>query len=535
MAKRRSSSRAHGRSRDGERGVEPAVVSVARREPVDVPRALRRARKLASDDELAVALVDMAYDVDATTIMPFIDAVKRLKDEQWRARTLFSAVQQFRSEFTKSLPAAAQDVIVALVQGIGHEPARAVLMRKLPAELPESLRARLAGLAAALPDPVIQLETLIHLDRKPSDETLGAWLDAARRIDDQEKRARALATIAARLSPGRLAEAFAAARAIDDPGAAGLALVHIAHHFRDADARERAHLEIVSRVSSIGDPIRRFDVLAALRDLPADSRRTAETTLFELAVAFEDAALRCRAMFVVADFAQDEVLRKNALLAGIAAAERVPEPRARGELLALLRPAGPWLDPAVRAELRRAVDRVESREVQRELRSALSRIFVVERPSRPENATPAAPPRRRERRWDVFVSYATVNVEEARSLASELRSRGLQVFLSADTLDAEVGSAGWVAAIDKALEGTGAMLVVVTREALASKWVAEEWRKYYRLMVDNQSGRLFSLRLSGPPIAELPLTLRNYQVIDSPTGRLEPGHFTRIFDLVRGR
>jgi hypothetical protein len=196
-------------------------------------------------------------------------------------------------------------------------------------------------------------------------------------------------------------------------------------------------------------------------------------------------------------------------------------------------------DPTVRAEVRRAVDRFDDPEIQGELRTILSRFFVEDRPPpeverRRRHARPAAT-HARDRQWDVFISYATADVREARSLASELKSRGLRVFLAADTLDEEVGSTGWTAAIDDVIESSRAMLVLVTHNALASNWVAEEWRKYYRPMVDTQSGRMLSLRLNGPPIAELPLSLRMYQVIESATGRIEPGHLTRILDLVRGR
>ena len=80
-----------------------------------------------------------------------------------------------------------------------------------------------------------------------------------------------------------------------------------------------------------------------------------------------------------------------------------------------------------------------------------------------------------------------------------------------------------------------AMLVLATATSMASKWVAEEWRKYYRMMVDTESGHLFSLRLNGPAIADLPLTLWMYQVIDTLDGQVAPDHFRRILDLVAGR
>jgi hypothetical protein len=209
-------------------------------------------------------------------------------------------------------------------------------------------------------------------------------------------------------------------------------------------------------------------------------------------------------------------------------------------LLALLRPAGPWLDPAVRAEVRRAVDRIGDPAIQAELRNTLSRIFARDGPAAdprgPSSAVPApaAEAQRREWTWDLFISYATEDVDDARSIAFELKSRGLRVFLCADAIDAAAGSVGWITALDEAISSTRAMLVLVTDTSMASKWVAQEWLKYYRRMIDAGAGCLFSVRLSGPPIANLPLTLQGYQVIETD-GRIAPNHFTRMLDLVQGR
>jgi len=52
-------------------------------------------------------------------------------------------------------------------------------------------------------------------------------------------------------------------------------------------------------------------------------------------------------------------------------------------------------------------------------------------------------------------------------------------------------------------------------------------------MIDAGTGCLFSVRLSGPPIASLPLTLQGYQVIETD-GRIVPNHVTRVLDLVQG-
>jgi hypothetical protein len=538
----RTRSRPPGTSLPGKRrrGVEPAIVSVARRKPVAVRAALRKARRLVVDEDLAVALVDMAYDVDTATVMPFLEALRRVRDERWRARTLFSVFEHAARQLTEDLPAAAQDAVVSLIEGIEDEAARAATLRKLPQRFPAPLRARLAGLAEALTDPLERLRTVLSYEKGSDSARAGGLLEAARRIADEEKRGEALAIVAPRLNPTQLMDALAVATSIADPGVSGQALVRIARSIPDDRWRERAQLEILERASAIADPVCRFDVLAALRDLPVERKRTTESALYELATSFADPSVRSRALFIAGDFADDEILRKKAFLGGIAAAETVLDMEVRAELLEALYPVGPWLDPAVRAEVRRAVERVPDASLRGRLRSHLGRLFVYDRPS-PEldlrapgsDARPGAS-RLRDRLWDVFISYATADLDSARSLAFDLKSRGLQVFLSADSLDAEVGSVAWTAALDHALETSRALLVLLTPSALASKWVAQEWRKYYQLMVEDQAGCLLTLRLSGPAIAELPLTLRMYQVLDSATGQIEPVHITRILDLVRG-
>lgn len=110
----------------------------------------------------------------------------------------------------------------------------------------------------------------------------------------------------------------------------------------------------------------------------------------------------------------------------------------------------------------------------------------------------------------------------------------MRVFFSADTIDAAAGTTGWTKAIDATLIQSRFVLVILTPHALASKWVEEEWRKYYRLMIETEAGALFSLRIGGPPIAGLPLPLRMYRCDDTQTGRIEPRHLTRIMDVVRG-
>jgi hypothetical protein len=532
---RRAAKRRHPR-RGGARGVEPAVVSAERRRPIDVAGALRDVGRLRTDEDVALELVRMAFDVDAGTVLPFLAALRRIQDERWRARTIFSVFRRASRELIGAMPAPAQDEVVALVAAIGDETARALALRELATDVLPPLRDRLAALAEQLGDPLVRLRTVTEYEKAPSDDRRRALLDLASGIEDEEKRGEALVTLAATLSPPFLEEAYATAAALSDPGSAARAMTRLSQASTDAAARERAQLEILERSESIADPIREFDVLSQLRELPVGSRRATEARLSELAAKFEDPAVRCRAMFIAADYSEDEVRRKGLLLSGIAAAELVPE-RERAQLLEVLRGAGPWLDPAVRSEIRRVVDRFEDPALRDHLRGVFSRLYFAEpTPTNGRSAERAGSRRPRataaREEWDVFISHAGADAASARVLASELRSRGLKVFLATDTLDREVGTSGWIEAVDGALQSSRALLVVATAASMASRWVAEEWRKYYHCMVESQRGKLVSLRLSGPAIGELPLTLRSFQVIDSATGRVEPEHISRILDLV---
>jgi hypothetical protein len=296
--------------------------------------------------------------------------------------------------------------------------------------------------------------------------------------------------------------------------------------------RRHAQEQILATAWTMADPDRRFGVIVSLRDLPAKLQGATGQQIFDLAAAFDDADTRCRAMLAASGFVRDQGQHERALLAALAAAECVPEERRRAELLRLAMRSAAQL-PDARREMIRVLGRMTDPEIQRQLQTALTRFDVYERP--PEESSEAPPPRSRKPRWDLFISYSTYDVDQARFLASELKSRGMRVFVSADALDAEIGSATWLAAIDDELDRSRALLVLVTDHALASKWVTEEWTKYHGLVVGRGQGRLFSLRLGGPPIAELPTTLQDYQVIDSKTGRIEPGHLRRIMDIVRGR
>jgi hypothetical protein len=503
------------------------VVSVARREPIDVVGALEAARGIETDEPLARELVRVATDADETTIVPLLQAVENVEAQLWRARALSGVLRQ-APRLTKTLPAAAQELVTSLVGDLDDE-IRGAVLRTLTAEVPESLAERLVVMGRALADPWARLQAALHWDPQPDESRAARYLEQAQGIDDDETRAAALALVAPRLTSAQLEIAYASACRIEDPDARALGMLRVADRFENAKHRSAAQVQILGVTSSMMNPLRRFDVMVHLLELPEAEKQETATRVFDLATRFDDPEVRCRALFMASSHVTDQILEQRALLSGLAAAECVWDEDVRAQLFLLLRPGAPTLAVPVRRELTRAVERLESTALKDELYSTLGRFFSYERPQ-----APGAAAGRKEEQWDVFVSFSTEDLDDARFVASELVSRGMRVFLSADRLDAAVGSVSWTEAIDQALLESRALLVLLTEEALASKWVREEWRKYYRLIVETEAGCLLTLRLGGPPINELPLTLRMYQCIDSDTGRIEPGHLTRILDIIRG-
>lgn len=120
-----------------------------------------------------------------------------------------------------------------------------------------------------------------------------------------------------------------------------------------------------------------------------------------------------------------------------------------------------------------------------------------------------------ERKWDAFLSYAAEDLRAAKAIRDQLMARGVICFLAHDVLHGPREAAEWANTIDNALDMTGAVLVVITPHALASKWVGYEWRSVHQ---DSLAGRgkavVVPMLVAGPDAGDLPRALRRYQAID---------------------
>jgi hypothetical protein len=71
----------------------------------------------------------------------------------------------------------------------------------------------------------------------------------------------------------------------------------------------------------------------------------------------------------------------------------------------------------------------------------------------------------------VFISHAKEDTQFAHRLADDLRRLGVQVWIAPESI---LGGEGWVSAIERGLEESSHMVVVLTPAALESRWVKKE-------------------------------------------------------------
>jgi len=114
----------------------------------------------------------------------------------------------------------------------------------------------------------------------------------------------------------------------------------------------------------------------------------------------------------------------------------------------------------------------------------------------------------------VFISAKSEDYAYAREVYHFLASRGVEVFFSEISL-AQLGEADYREAIDSALERAEHMLVVCsTQEHVNSSWVKAEWGAYVNeLRSGRKDGNLVTVLAGGMGINELPLTLRQFEVV----------------------
>lgn len=125
---------------------------------------------------------------------------------------------------------------------------------------------------------------------------------------------------------------------------------------------------------------------------------------------------------------------------------------------------------------------------------------------------------------DVFISRKSEDAHLADELYRYFISQGLNVFESDNSLP-RMGDSDYGKAIDMALNDCKHMVIVGSSYGnISSKWVEWEWRTFINeKMSGRKNGNLLTVVSGDLTINNLPLSLRNYQVI-----AFNPANFSRI-------
>jgi hypothetical protein len=118
--------------------------------------------------------------------------------------------------------------------------------------------------------------------------------------------------------------------------------------------------------------------------------------------------------------------------------------------------------------------------------------------------------------YDVFLSFASADVEAAGGILRILSQGGLRVFWSNDTLPAAVGQS-FVAAIQDGLLESRHFVLFWTAQARRSNWVKAEYEVFYSQchLIDRGARRLIVLPDGQESISSLPPFLRSLQIARS--------------------
>src|SRR5262245_4556830 len=127
-------------------------------------------------------------------------------------------------------------------------------------------------------------------------------------------------------------------------------------------------------------------------------------------------------------------------------------------------------------------------------------------------------------RHHVFLSHNSTQKDWARTLANRLRDEGLSVFFDEDSI--ELGE-DIVTSIERALRGSRHILLVLSPEALSSRWVALELStSLYRDPSAEERTIIPILRVE----CELPLTIARLNYLDA---RLDDDFERQVKHLLR--
>ncbi len=132
-------------------------------------------------------------------------------------------------------------------------------------------------------------------------------------------------------------------------------------------------------------------------------------------------------------------------------------------------------------------------------------------------------------RWDAFISYSSRDSAYARRLRDELSSLGLRTFVAEEDIALEIGTDQWKAALDRVLERSETLLLVVTTTAMQARWVEYEWSEFLK-----KERLIIPICLEGPGPRQLPEELQRFHTIDCRPSGIEKVHLNTLNTMISG-
>lgn len=113
--------------------------------------------------------------------------------------------------------------------------------------------------------------------------------------------------------------------------------------------------------------------------------------------------------------------------------------------------------------------------------------------------------------WDVFVSHNWKQKPWVREVVTQWQHLGLKVFF--DEKDIKPGD-DILQVLDKGLKGSRCVVLIITPESVASKWVAMESAATLYQHLSGEESRLIPVMLEPTIKAEIPLAVRSLSMVD---------------------
>lgn len=106
-----------------------------------------------------------------------------------------------------------------------------------------------------------------------------------------------------------------------------------------------------------------------------------------------------------------------------------------------------------------------------------------------------------------FISYSRADTKQQRDIVSELRARGVNVWVDIENL--VPGSPAWEREIEKSIRGSAGVIVLLSPESNNSAWVRREIS-----FAEEQDKRIFPVLTHGDENDSVPLRLSSHQRVD---------------------